>query len=171
MTVDTPRDGAPTFGAGHQPKPSSARRRGGQGGNGAICTLIGGVSMVLAAFLPWATSTDGEIVPGTNTADGPLMLILGVILAGVGIGRLSSKMAPWAQHLPVLLAGFGAWASWHDVAMTTSNFASGRYSTAYSTGYGIAYNTPSVGIGLYVVAVGASVAVLGCMSVTTEVDK
>jgi hypothetical protein len=137
-----------------------AARRGGQGGPGAGSALTGGALIVLATFLPWLTATDGETVSGANTPDGPIMILLGVLLAGAGIGRMVHRQPAWQQIAPVLIAAFVGWAAYIDYGIIQARAAS--FSTAYVTA--------SVGPGLHLVILGAVIAGGGCLSVTWEPD-
>jgi hypothetical protein len=76
-----------------------------------------GVLAALGTLLPWMTAASGFISISRNafqmgagesmTADGPIVLVLGLILVGIGVARLTNTAMPrFVQRSPII-AGLG----------------------------------------------------------------
>ncbi len=76
-----------------------------------------GALVALGALLPWMTASSGFISISRNafqmgaresmTTDGPIVLVLGLILVGIGVARLTNTAMPrFVQRSPII-AGLG----------------------------------------------------------------
>lgn len=112
-----------------------------------------GVLCVLAAFLPWL-SIGLLSVPGTQ-GDGQITLVLGLIAAGIGLGRgLANRFSGWQIAIPavslILAMGVCAVGFYHLVDIR--NEPAGPFGIALEPGIGLQL-TCLGGLGLLIASV------------------
>jgi hypothetical protein len=128
---------------------------------GPIVSLIGGGLVLLGSFLPWATvktavlSSPASLSVSGTDGDGVITLVLGLVIVGIGLVCLTSRPRLW---LVSLIAGCAA----ALVAVIDIVDVGNRVGEIESD-----YLHASVGVGLWVVLVGAIIAVVGAWFLRT----
>ncbi len=143
------------------PPPPPSATPGSQGPTpnrtGPVLSLIGGGLVLLGSFLTWATVTvgigslgvSGTVGVSGTDGDGQITLVLGLVIVGIGVVGLMGRPRFWLISLIAgCLAALVAVIDIVDVSRTVSQVQG-------------AYMHASVGIGLWVVLVGAVVGVVG----------
>jgi len=119
----------------------------------AAAVTIGGAAMVVGSLLPWITVTAFVTVSrsGLEAGDGLITIILGVAVVLIGLAALASGRAQF-RLLAIALGALG-------LGITAIDYASvqDRIRTLDADIRDLA----SVGIGLYLVGVGALIALAG----------
>ena len=119
-----------------------------------ILALVGGALMVLGSVLPWAqvTSVFGSVSLNGTEGDGKVTLVLGLVVAVLGLVALANHRAKLHILVPILgLIGGGV--GLYDLLNVSSKFES----------VSSEFVRPSVGIGLYLVILGGGVALVAAL--------
>lgn len=128
----------------------------------AAITVGGGALAAAGSFMPWLTATVSFL--GTTISrsgldgggDGVITLIVGVVVAAVGVARLTTVLPSWVARTPIVLGALLAAIAVMDLSSVADRAA--------------ANSSPllivSTGAGLYVILVGALAAVFGGCVVT-----
>lgn len=153
---------SPTPGRASRP-PAADKAK--SGGPGAALTLLGGCTIAVAATLPWFIARDyyqtqylTGLSPGT---DGTFFLVVGVMIALIGVVRLVAQVPGWLQLGAALPAiGVGWW------AVTDFNQIS-AYAISHSTAQVI--GTPGPGLPLTIA--GAFAVIVGSIMIRESERK
>ena len=130
---------------------------------GAALMILGGALMIVGSFLDWF-EFDGDSINGFSSGsdegikDGPVFSVLGAIAMAFGFVQLLSKKILALGIIAVVTTGFGlvaAFVDLGDVMDAVDDIES------FGADLGL---TASTGPGLYVVIVGAAVAVAGSIA-------
>lgn len=140
---------------------------------GASFTLFGGILMVGGALLPWVTIRIGASVVNRNamqlgpnftvTFVGPLLLVVGVLTALVGMARLASRSTPVLVNGSTIISGLIAGIF---VALNYPIFPSNLSNLVRVTG-----GSAGVAYGYWVCAAGCAFSVLGGILVGTKQEN
>ena len=120
----------------------------------AIALGIGGLLVAVGSFLPWITVSSLFSLSRSGLdggGDGIFTLGIGVVLVLVAVVSFAGAGLGWYSRLLGLLGGLGAVA----IATMDGSDLANRLATVSS-----AYVSGSVGMGIYVVAIGGGVAIL-----------
>jgi hypothetical protein len=113
--------------------------------------IAAGALVAIGSLLPWEQATTGFVSITRNgfqlgadlsfSADGLVVMVLGVIVALIGITRLTSRSFPqWLNGSPIVLGAvilvFGI-VDGHSLANTVNGLRSSYSAGAYSVGYGV----------------------------------
>jgi len=149
-------------GAGTPPAPADRPK---SGGPGAALTLLGGGTIAIAATLPWFVARDyyqtqylTGLAPG---ADGTFFLLVGLMIALIGVVRLVAQVPGWLQlgaGLPALAVGWWATIDFNQIS---------AYASTHSTAQVI--GTP--GPGLPVTIAGALAVIVGSIMIRESERK
>jgi hypothetical protein len=119
----------------------------------AVVITVGGALVAVGSFLPWATASAGFLSvsrSGIDGGDGIFTLLLGGLIAVIGLAwpRHPFGRARWPMLLlgvlAIGLAVFEEWTIQGSMSQNTSAFVVGN-----------------IGVGIYAIAVGGLMAVLG----------
>jgi hypothetical protein len=114
----------------------------------AVVILLGGVLFAVGSFLPWATASSAfasASKSGMEGGDGMITVFLGIVIALLGLMRLQRPGLPGSRAAMVLLGVIAL-----GLAIFEGANISNRLAETTS-----AYVVTSVGIGIYVMGVGA----------------
>jgi hypothetical protein len=102
----------PSDGPGHpawQQQAANTATKNNSGLPGAVFTLLGGILIIVGSFLSWMTVVGNmgavDISGMAGGRDGVITLVLGVIVLGIGLVRLASRVYPFLQLVPVIICG------------------------------------------------------------------
>jgi hypothetical protein len=151
--------------------PTAASRINREQGYAWVFIIIGAL-VAIASFLPWSTASVGVVSVNRNgmqlgpnlgfSIDGVIALILGLLVALVGITSLTRTAFPrWVQTSPIVL-GIGV----VILAIVDLSTVNSYVSHLHSEGL-----TASVGYGLWIVLIGGIIAILFGAISWVEVDK
>jgi hypothetical protein len=113
--------------------------------------IVGGGFMAIGSFLPWWHETSGFSVLDRNgmqlgnamafSWDGLVVLLLGVVIALVGITNLTRTPFPrWISRSPIILGAVGlilAISNYSSISQTDTGLQSKNPSGTYSIGFGL----------------------------------
>lgn len=118
--------------------------------NPRIIILIGAAAVIIGSFMPWATLTSflGDINKNGTEGDGAITLVMGILigLAAVFSKPRSGKRGSWVAVVLGVLVGLIAIIDIADIERLAND---------------VPFAEINVGIGLYVVLIGAVIAVVG----------
>ena len=134
-----------------------------------VGVLLGGVMIAAGTLLPFETLGRGLISINrtafqlgadlTLTADGPIILLLGLVAAGIGLSLLTNtKMPSLVQRSPIIV-GLGAAL---DTGITWTGI-NGNINDLHSQGY-----AASIGTGFWITAVGVVLTIASGISLRTS---
>ena len=123
--------------------------------------VAGGALLSIGTLFAWMTASAGIISVSRNafqmgaheslTADGPIVLVLGLIILGIGITRLTNTAMPSLVQRSPIIAGLGAAAvlgyDYHSIQQWAQSINS-------------TYSLASVGPGFWVCCVGDALAIV-----------
>ncbi len=123
--------------------------------------IVGGALLAIGTLMAWLTASDALLNVSRNafqlgpheglTADGPIVLVLGLVLTGIGISRLTrSSMPRFVQRSPVV-AALGACIVMGLEYPSVHNWVSQVSSSTVLA---------SIGVGYWICCLGAIVALL-----------
>jgi len=123
--------------------------------------VAGGALLSIGTLFAWMTASAGIISVSRNafqmgahesvTADGPIVLILGLIILGIGITRLTNTSMPRIVQRSPIIAGLGA-----AVVLGYDYHSIQQWAQSINSTYSLA----SVGPGFWVCCVGDGLAIL-----------
>jgi hypothetical protein len=129
----------------------------------ALCwaVIAGGALLAIGTLLAWMTASAGIISVSRTafqlgahesmTADGPIVLVLGLIIVGIGVTRLTNTSMPRVVQRSPIIAGLGAAVvlgyDYHSIQQLAQSINS-------------AYSVASVGPGFWVCCVGDGIAIV-----------
>ena len=118
-------------------------------------TILGGILLAFGSLLPWRTATfplGGSISTAGTEGDGVITLILGLVVGAAGLVIAMQDGSRLASVVGIVAA----------VASSIATFvAFGSAREAVDLVEAAGLSTASIGIGLWVVAIGATAALIG----------
>ena len=127
----------------------------GDGRQAALLTIAGGTLIAIGSFLPWVSATSGFgsiSKSGLEGGDGVITLLLGAVLAVIGISRFggsqTSRAAGITEVFAILICGGVLVYDYVDVSGRSSEFSND-------------FVAVSVGPGLYAIGIGLLLAIGG----------
>jgi hypothetical protein len=129
----------------------------------ALCwaIVVGGALLSIGTLLAWMTASAGIISVSRNafqmgahegmTADGPIVLVLGLIIVAIGVSRLTNTSLPRVVQRSPIIAGLGA-----AVVLGYDYHSIQQWAQSINGAYSLA----SVGTGFWVCCVGDGIAIV-----------
>jgi len=126
----------------------------------AVFTVIAGSIIAVGSFTPWITYTNLYWAVSRSGLDmgpdGVVVLMTGLAVLGIGVARLVASPHPVIQRLPILAGGLMIWLAVLDFRAGNTAINFNQYPNQI-----LIY----LGAGLYMVMVGAIVAIFGALVV------
>lgn len=139
---------------------STATRPRPQVAVGSLLLIVGGVLLIIGAFLPWATfelsiidveeTINGFSSGSGSTRDGPIFLFFGLLALGFGIAQLAARRILAVAILSVVFGVFALAAALGEIGSLKEDLDSLEE-----------FGTASLGPGPWVMLIGAAVALAG----------
>ena len=142
---------------------------------GSVLLIVGGLMLIAGSFLSWFSGF-GESYNGFSNADGgskdgPVFLVLGLLVLGFGIAQLLARKVLVLGILAIIVAVMAALAAVADISDVARNLDEARKILEdFGTDFGFEDDF-SWGPGLWVILVGSVVALAGGIATVAKRRK